>query len=85
METIQPLRVRSTLAPDTDRAMKTLTLQLSDDTAQRLEVLAEKLGVSPEEIVQAGLAEQLSRLDNEYEQAADRVLQKNAELYRRLS
>jgi len=65
--------------------MKTLTLQLSDDTAQRLEVLAEKLCVSPEEIVQAGLAEQLSRLDNEYEQAADRVLQKNAELYRRLS
>jgi len=73
------------LAPDTDCAMETLTLQLSDDTAQRLEVLAEKLGVSPEEIVQAGLAEQLSRLDSEYQQAADRVLQKNAELYRRLS
>ncbi|WP_143815251.1 DNA-binding protein [Longibacter salinarum] len=65
--------------------MKKLTLQLSDDTAQRLEVLAEKLGVSPEEIVQAGLAEQLSSLDREYEQAAARVLQKNEELYRRLS
>ena len=65
--------------------MKTLTLQLSDDTAERLEALAEKLGISPEEIVQAGLAEQLSSSGSEYEKAAARVLQRNAELYRRLS
>jgi hypothetical protein len=65
--------------------MKTLTLQLSDDTAKRLEALADKLDASPEEIVQAGLADQLSRLDREYEEAAFQVLEKNAELYRRLS
>lgn len=65
--------------------MKTLTIQLSDETADRLQALAEKLGMSPEEVAQASIDDQLKRLDREYEEAADEVLSKNADLYQRLS
>ncbi|PQJ26891.1 hypothetical protein BSZ35_18355 [Salinibacter sp. 10B] len=65
--------------------MKTLTIQLSDETADRLETLAEQLGMSLEEVAQVSIDDQLKRLDREYEEAAEEVLSKNAELYRRLS
>jgi predicted transcriptional regulator len=65
--------------------MKTLEVQISDETAHKLEQLANQLGRSPEEIVQAGIAEQLAKLDEDYQEAASHVLEKNDELYRRLS
>jgi len=65
--------------------MKTLTIQLSDETADRLKALAERLGMSLEEVAQVSLDDQLKRLGQEYEEAAEEVLSKNAELYRRLS
>jgi predicted transcriptional regulator len=65
--------------------MKTLTIQLSDETAGRLEALADQLGMSLEEVAQISIDDQLKRLDREYEEAAEEVLSKNAELYRRLS
>lgn len=65
--------------------MKTLKIHISDETAKRLELLAERIGLSPEEIAQAGIADQLAGFDEEYEEAATQVLSKNAELYRRLS
>lgn len=65
--------------------MKTLTIQLSDETADRLEALAEQLGMSLEEVAKVSIDDQLKRLDREYEDAAEQVLSKNAELYRRLS
>jgi predicted transcriptional regulator len=70
--------------------MKTLTIELSDETAGRLETLADWLGMSLEEVVQISIHDQLKRfqkrrLDQEYEEAAGEVLSKNAELYRRLS
>lgn len=65
--------------------MKTLTIQLSDETADRLQALAKKLGMSAEEVAQASIDDQLKRLDAEYEEAADEVLSKNADLYQRLS
>ena len=65
--------------------MKTLTIQLSDETADRLETLAEQLGMSLEEVAQVSIDDQLERLDREYDEAAEEVLSKNAELYRRLS
>jgi predicted transcriptional regulator len=65
--------------------MKTLTIELSDETAGRLESLADQLGMSLEEVAQISIDDQLKRLGEEYEEAAEEVLPKNAELYRRLS
>ena len=65
--------------------MKTLTIQLSDETADRLETLADQLGMSLEEVAQVSIDDQLKRLYRKYEEAAEEVLSKNAELYRRLS
>jgi len=65
--------------------MKTLTIQLSDETTERLEALADQLGMSLEEVAQISIDDQLKRLDREYDEAAEEVLSKNAELYRRLS
>ena len=65
--------------------MKTLTIQLSDETADRLEDLADQLGTSLEEVAQVSIDDQLKRLDREYEEATEEVLSKNAELYQRLS
>jgi predicted transcriptional regulator len=65
--------------------MKTLTIQLSDETAGRLETLANQFGMSLEEVAQISIDDQLKRLGQEYEEAAEEVLSKNVELYQRLS
>lgn len=65
--------------------MKTLTINLSDETADRLEALAQRLGVSAEDLVRSSVEEQFKSLDDDFEEAAQHVLAKNAELYRRLA
>ncbi|NBC18641.1 MAG: ribbon-helix-helix protein, CopG family [Bacteroidetes bacterium] len=65
--------------------MKTLTIHLSDETADRLEALAQRLGVSAEDLVRSSVEEQFKSLDDDFEEAAQHVLAKNAELYRRLA
>ncbi|MCS3676040.1 hypothetical protein [Salinibacter ruber] len=65
--------------------MKTLTIELSDETAGRLESLADQLGMSLEEVAQVSIDDQLKRLGQEYEEAAEEILSKNTELYQRLS
>lgn len=65
--------------------MKTLTIHLPDKTAARIDEAARKLGLSAEDLVQASVVEKLERLDLSFEEAAQRVLTKNAELYRRLA
>mgnify|MGYP006431109281 CR=1 FL=1 len=65
--------------------MKTFTINLPDETAERLEALAQRLGVSAEDLVRSSVKEQMERLDDDFEQAAEHVLTKNAELYRRLA
>ena len=65
--------------------MKTVQLQLPDETVQRLESAAKNLNVSTEQLVAATLENRLSELEAEFQKAADQVLEKNAELYRRLA
>ncbi len=65
--------------------MKTITIQLPDETADEVDQAARKLGVSSEDLVRASVEEKLERLRLTLEEAADHVLSKNAELYRRLS
>jgi predicted transcriptional regulator len=64
--------------------MKTLEIHLSDEIASKIEQAADRLGVSVEQLLQASVEERIQR-DAEFEKAAGRVLEKNAELYRRLA
>ena len=65
--------------------MTAITIPLSDDKLERLRALADRAGVSPEELAQAGLEEWLSRPRDDFAAAAEYVFRKNAELYRRLA
>jgi len=64
--------------------MKTLEIQVPDDVAAKIEAAAHSHGVSVEELLQSTIEEKLAR-DAEFEDAAAKVLAKNAELYERLS
>ena len=65
--------------------MKTLEVRLPEQTASRLEEAAERLSVSPEELLVPSVEEKLAQLDAEFRESSDYVLKKNAELYRRLA
>jgi len=65
--------------------MTTITISLPEDRAERLRHFADRLRITPEELVRASVDDLLSRPDDTFEQAAERVLSKNAELYRRLA
>ena len=65
--------------------MKTFTITLPDETAEQLEALAQRLGVSADDLLRSSVEEQMKSLDDDFEQAAKHVLTKNAELYRRLA
>ena len=63
--------------------MTTLMMKLNDEREQQLQRLAAALGVSLETVVERSIDEYVRR--QSVEKAADYVLQKNAELYRRLA
>ena len=65
--------------------MKTVELQLPEQTASRLQETADYLSLSIEALILAILEEKLVLLDPEFLAAADHVLTKNAELYQRLA
>jgi hypothetical protein len=63
----------------------TLTIVLDAHELLKLQERATQLGISPEELARVGIAELLDRPDAAFQQAVDYVLQKNADLYRRLA
>jgi hypothetical protein len=65
--------------------MSAITVPLPDDRLERLRELAAQAGVPPEELARIGLEAWLARPRADFRQAADYVLRKNAELYRRLA
>lgn len=65
--------------------MKTLEIQLPEQTASKLQQVAERLSVSPEQLLVLSIEEKLAQLDEEFRNSADYVLEKNADLYRRLA
>jgi antitoxin FitA len=65
--------------------MSTLTIALSDELTIRLRETAERIGVSPEELAQASIADWVGRPREDFIAAARYVLEKNRELYRRLA
>ena len=65
--------------------MSAITIDLPDDRLSRLKEMAARLGVSPESLARIGIEELLARPDEQFERTANHILEKNAELYRRLS
>jgi antitoxin FitA len=65
--------------------MTAITIPLSEDRLRRLRELAERAGVSPEELARAGLEEWLAGPRDDFRNAAEYVPRKNAVLYGRLA
>ena len=62
-----------------------VAFELPAAQAERLRREADRLGVAPDELARAALADLLATHDPEFEAAARRLLEKNRELYRRLA
>jgi len=62
-----------------------LDIELSPAHTERLRQEAERLNVTPEDLARAALSDLLSEPDETFKIAAERVLRKNADLYRRLA
>ena len=62
-----------------------LSIDLNDSQADFLRQAATKLGVPAEELARAAVADLLVADDSDFAEAANRVLEKNRELYERLS
>lgn len=65
--------------------MATLTHSLSDEELRRLETPGKREGLTVEQMVCPGLRDFIGQPDDAFRAAAKRVMDKNAELYRRLS
>jgi antitoxin FitA len=65
--------------------MRTITITLADERLQKLKELAKEAQIAPEELLRISVEEWLSRPKDDFTRAANYVLQKNAELYRRLA
>ncbi|WP_417732507.1 hypothetical protein [Rosistilla oblonga] len=62
-----------------------ISLKLDDEQSARLEDRARELGVDPSELAKAAVNDLLARPAEDFDRAAKFVLDKNRELYRRLS
>jgi hypothetical protein len=65
--------------------MHPITITLSDDRLAKLQEIAARLHIAPEELARAGVEDLLARPEETCQRAMDYVLKKNAELYRRLA
>ncbi len=65
--------------------MKTLVLHIEDSKADALQQKARRLGLEPEDLLEASLDDLIAQPDADFDVAAKRVLSKNDELYRRLA
>ena len=63
----------------------TILLQLDEEQSKRLQALADQLHVDPSVLAKAAINDMISRPGDDFIGAAQRVLNKNQELYRRLS
>jgi antitoxin FitA len=66
-------------------SMSTLTITLSDDRLAKLREIADRFNIKPEDLARVSIEELLTRPEESFQQAADYILHKNSELYRRLA
>ena len=62
-----------------------IAIELNQTQAEQLERIAESLGVEAKELAQAAVADLVSADADDFQAAASRILDKNRELYQRLS
>ena len=62
-----------------------LSIELTEAENEKLRAEAARLGVEPEALARAALADLLSNEEEDFREAAEQVLRKNEELYRRLA
>jgi hypothetical protein len=62
-----------------------LAIELPPAQADKLRAEAQRLGLSPEDLARAALADLLSTPDSEFQTVARRVISKNQDLYKRLA
>ncbi|MTJ07498.1 MULTISPECIES: ribbon-helix-helix protein, CopG family [unclassified Anabaena] len=65
--------------------MAAITINIPEEQLQQLQVMAQANGISPEELLRATIEDWLNYPKTDFEQAANYVLKKNSELYRRLA
>lgn len=65
--------------------MNVITITLPEERLLKLKEMADSLGVTSEELVRLSIDDLLTRPDRAFEEATRKVLEKNAELYRRLA
>ena len=65
--------------------MTTITIELPSERLQELQEMALKFGVSMEELVRVSVEDMLTQPEEQFRKAAQYVLIKNAELYKRLA
>ena len=63
----------------------TISIDLSESQADQLREEAQRLGVEPQALATAAVMDLLSRGTEDFGAAADYVLRKNRELYKRLA
>ncbi len=65
--------------------MTTITIELPSERLQKLQEMAQKFGISTEELVRVSVEDMLTQPEEQFRKAAQYVLKKNAELYTRLA
>ncbi|MGC9400200.1 MAG: DNA-binding protein [Anaerolineae bacterium] len=65
--------------------MGNITVTVSEDRLRKLEEMATRFQVTLEDLVRVSLEEMLTRSDEDFQDAVNHVLNKNADLYQRLA
>ena len=65
--------------------MNRITVTIPDDRLSKLQEIAARFQITPEDLVRVSIDELLARPEENFRQAAEYVLNKNSELYRRLA
>jgi predicted transcriptional regulator len=65
--------------------MTTFTITLPNERLKKLQQVAERFRVAPEELVRASVEELLTRPLDDFQRALEQVLSKNTDLYKQLA
>jgi antitoxin FitA len=65
--------------------MASIAVNISDEQLEKLQQLARERQISPEDLLRDTIEEWLARPKDEFTEAANYILKKNTELYRRLA